>query len=68
MSATDIGEEVAYDYVAPPRLAETFVPDRVGVGRGLRSRYFRYSILNDAGGYFSIDTAFFDADISDRRV
>lgn len=68
MSATDSGEETAYEYTAPPRLAETFVPDRVPVGRGLRSRYFRYSLLNEAGGFFSIDTAFVDADISDRRL
>lgn len=68
MAATDSGEETAYEYTAPPRLAETFVPDRVPVGRGLRSRYFRYSLLNEAGGYFSIDTAFVDADISDRRI
>lgn len=68
MSATDSGEETAYTYSAPTRLADTFVPDRVPVGRGLRSRYFRYSLQNESGGYFSIDTAFIDADVSERRV
>jgi len=68
MSATDDGVETEYEYTAPPRVADTYVPDRIGLGRGLRSRYLRFTLANESGGDFSIDSAFLDADVSERRV
>jgi hypothetical protein len=68
ITATNNGYDEEFTYSAPPRVADTYVPDRVKLGRGLRSRYLRYVLQNESGGDFSIDTAFVEADISDRRV
>lgn len=68
MTITYDGEETAYDYELPERVANNWVPGRFKLGRGLRSRYMRYRISNTDGGDFSIDSAVLDVDVSTRRV
>jgi hypothetical protein len=68
MLTTKDGTEAVFSYSMPPKVADIWVPGRVALGRGLRSRYMRYEIENTLGGFFQIDTAALDADVSTRRV
>jgi hypothetical protein len=68
MWITRDGTDVSYSYTMPAQLADSMLPGRLMLGRGLRSRYFKYEVENVAGGYFYIDTALIDADVSTRRI
>jgi hypothetical protein len=68
MFVTKSGQDFGYPYVMPAQLADSMLPGRLMLGRGLRSRYFKYQVENTGGGYFYIDTALIDADVSTRRI
>ncbi len=55
-------------YTFEPRPATDFAPQRVKLGRGLRSRYLAFTVGNVAGADFTIDSLSLMADASSRRV
>lgn len=68
MTVTYDGRESEYEYTAPPRAAGSWVPGRIPLGRGLRSRYVRYVISNVEGADFAVDGLSLEVVLSTRRV
>lgn len=69
MTSTYSGDvEESFDYEMPERAAQTWVPGRVKLGRGLRSRYMRYRLANNDGGDFALDSVKFLMNDMTRQV
>lgn len=55
-------------YTFERRPADEFAPQRVKLGRGIKSRYLQFTIGNVAGADFLVDTLSLMADATSRRV
>lgn len=68
LSETESGAEVAHTYDLPARLAAATVTNRVKLGRGLRSRFWRCRFENVAGSDFDINDGRIDFALLQRRA
>lgn len=57
-----------HTYTFEARPAADFAPQRVRLGRGIKSRYMQFTIANVAGADFTIDTLSLLGDPTTRRV
>lgn len=64
---TQGGAEETFSYELAARVATDPVPGRARVGRGRKSRYYRFSIENVSGADFSIFDGFVSADDTSRK-
>lgn len=62
------GVERTHDYLVPARRADAMTHGRVRIGRGLRSRYFRFTIMNVDGSRVTLDGMTIDVIQTTRRV
>lgn len=65
---TDLGQKKEWWYELRPTEADNFRDGRVEIGRGLRSRYWQFEIVNKDGGDFDIDDVTLLYQILNRRV
>lgn len=68
MSGADDGAKETYTYPFPARPATFPVSNRTQLGRGLRSRYYKFSVQNQLGAGFRLHDVRIISDDSSRRV
>jgi hypothetical protein len=68
VSETESGDELKYSYDLPARVAVKAVTNRVKLGKGLRSRYWRFGIENVDGANFGINDGSITFAVLQRRA
>lgn len=68
VGVTSTGSEVTYDYALAARPDAAAVPGRVKLGKGLRSRDWRFTLRNEPGRGFKLYDLQLMQDETSRRV
>ncbi|MBX9914094.1 MAG: hypothetical protein K2Y25_09355 [Pseudomonadaceae bacterium] len=65
---TESGNETTYTYLLEPRTANVAVPGKAKLGRGIKSRYWRFTVRNQPGQSFQLHDLLLQNDETSRRV
>ncbi|MGL4233693.1 MAG: hypothetical protein ACRDAM_00250 [Casimicrobium sp.] len=68
VSGTGTGDELGYMYQLPAKTADAAIANRLKVGRGMRSRYWRFEISNPSGEDFKISEIRANVETLSRKV
>lgn len=68
VSGTGTGAEVGYTYTLPAKTADDTIANRVKIGRGMRSRFWRFEFSNPSGEPFKATETRVAIDTLSRKV
>lgn len=68
VASTGSGTETAYTYSMPAKTAVDPTANRIKIGRGLRSRFWRFTLTNPSGDAFTITEARVEIDDLSRKL